>query len=69
MAAPGRPIVAVTGDGGFGQYAMELTTAIKYGMGIKHVLLNNNALGKRCSRPSTDPAPKESRHVQHGKTL
>jgi thiamine pyrophosphate-dependent acetolactate synthase large subunit-like protein len=46
MAAPGRPIVAVTGDGGFGQYAMELTTAIKYGMGIKHVLLNNNALGK-----------------------
>ena len=46
MAAPGRPIVAVTGDGGFGQYAMELTTAVKYGMGIKHVLLNNNALGK-----------------------
>jgi thiamine pyrophosphate-dependent acetolactate synthase large subunit-like protein/nitrite reductase/ring-hydroxylating ferredoxin subunit len=45
-AAPGRPIVAVTGDGGFGQYAMELTTAVKYGMGIKHVLLNNNALGK-----------------------
>jgi pyruvate oxidase len=45
-AAPGRPIVAVTGDGGFGQYAMELTTAVKYRMGIKHVLLNNNALGK-----------------------
>jgi thiamine pyrophosphate-dependent acetolactate synthase large subunit-like protein len=37
--------VAVTGDGGFGQYAMELTTAVKYGMGTKHVLLNN-ALGK-----------------------
>ncbi|WP_112249243.1 thiamine pyrophosphate-binding protein [Kribbella monticola] len=45
-AAPGRPIVAVTGDGGFGQYAAELTTAVKYGIGIKHVLLNNNALGK-----------------------
>jgi pyruvate oxidase len=45
-AAPGRPIIAVTGDGGFGQYAMEVTTAVKYGMGIKHVLLNNNALGK-----------------------
>jgi pyruvate oxidase len=41
-----RPVVAVTGDGGFGQYAMELTTAVKYGIGIKHVLLNNNALGK-----------------------
>jgi pyruvate oxidase len=46
LAAPGKTIVAVTGDGGFGQYATELTTAVKYGMPIKHVLLNNNALGK-----------------------
>jgi pyruvate oxidase len=45
-AAPGRPVVAVTGDGGFGQYAMELTTAVKYRIPVKHVLLNNNALGK-----------------------
>ena len=45
-AAPDRPVVAVTGDGGFGQYAMELTTAVKYGMPIKHVLLDNGALGK-----------------------
>jgi thiamine pyrophosphate-dependent acetolactate synthase large subunit-like protein len=45
-AAPGRPVVAVTGDGGFGQYATELTTAVKHGIPIKHVLLNNNALGK-----------------------
>ena len=45
-ADPGRPVVAVTGDGGFGQYATELTTAVKYGIPIKHVLLNNNALGK-----------------------
>jgi pyruvate oxidase len=45
-ADPARPVVAVTGDGGFGQYATELTTAVKYGMPIKHVLLNNNALGK-----------------------
>ncbi|HET7735510.1 MAG TPA: thiamine pyrophosphate-binding protein [Nocardioidaceae bacterium] len=45
-AAPDRPVVAVTGDGGFGQYAMELTTAVKYGIPVKHVLLNNNALGK-----------------------
>ncbi len=45
-ACPDRPIVAVTGDGGFGQYATELTTAVKYGIPIKHVLLNNNALGK-----------------------
>ena len=45
-ADPDRPVVAVTGDGGFGQYAMELNTAVKYGIPIKHVLLNNNALGK-----------------------
>jgi thiamine pyrophosphate-dependent acetolactate synthase large subunit-like protein/nitrite reductase/ring-hydroxylating ferredoxin subunit/rubredoxin len=45
-AAPDRPIVAVTGDGGFAQYMGELTTAVKYGMGITHVLLNNRELGK-----------------------
>jgi pyruvate oxidase len=45
-AAPGRPIVAVTGDGGFGQYAAELTTAVKYGIPVKHLLLDNHSLGK-----------------------
>jgi len=45
-AAPDRPIVAVTGDGGFGQYMAELTTAVKYHMNITHVLLNNSELGK-----------------------
>jgi pyruvate oxidase len=45
-AFPDRPVVAVTGDGGFAQYAFELTTAVKYAIPVKHVLLNNNALGK-----------------------
>ena len=45
-AEPQRPIIAVTGDGGFGQYLAELTTAVKYGMNITHVLLDNAALGK-----------------------
>jgi thiamine pyrophosphate-dependent acetolactate synthase large subunit-like protein len=45
-AAPDRKIVAVTGDGGFGQYLGEFTTAVKYGMPITHVLLNNSELGK-----------------------
>jgi pyruvate oxidase len=45
-AAPDRPVVAVTGDGGFGQSAAELTTAVKYGIGVKHVLLDNQSLGK-----------------------
>jgi thiamine pyrophosphate-dependent acetolactate synthase large subunit-like protein len=41
-----RTVVSVSGDGGFGQYAMELTTAVKYGMNLTHVLLNNSELGK-----------------------
>ena len=45
-AAPERPTVAVTGDGGFGQYLAELTTAVKYDMNITNVLLNNAQLGK-----------------------
>ena len=45
-AAPERPTVAVTGDGGFAQYMAELTTAVKHGMDITHVLVNNGQLGK-----------------------
>jgi pyruvate oxidase len=45
-AAPDRPIVGVTGDGGFGQYLAEITTAVRYGMNITHVLLDNCQLGK-----------------------
>jgi len=45
-AAPDRPIVAVTGDGGFAQYMGELCTAVKYKIPVKHILLNNNELGK-----------------------
>ncbi len=36
----------MTGDGGFGQYTAELTTAVKYGIPVKHVLLDNHSLGK-----------------------
>ena len=41
-----RQIVSISGDGGLGQYAMELTTAVKYGMNITHVVLDNSELGK-----------------------
>jgi thiamine pyrophosphate-dependent acetolactate synthase large subunit-like protein len=41
-----RPVVSISGDGGFGQYMGELTTAVKYGMKITHILLNNSELGK-----------------------
>jgi len=42
----GRPVVSISGDGGFGQYLAEFTTAVKYRMNITHILLNNNQLGK-----------------------
>ena len=45
-AAPGKSIIAVTGDGGFGQYLAEFTTAVKYGMNITTILVNNGELGK-----------------------
>jgi len=45
-AYKGRKVVSISGDGGFGQYAMEFTTAVKYGMNITHILLNNSQLGK-----------------------
>ena len=45
-ADSGRPILSVSGDGGFCQYLAEFTTAVKYKMNITHLLLNNHELGK-----------------------
>ena len=42
----GRKVITISGDGGFGQYPMDLTTAVKYGMDITHILLHNGELGK-----------------------
>jgi len=41
-----RPIIAVAGDGGFSQYLAEITTAVKYNMPIKAIILDNHELGK-----------------------
>jgi pyruvate oxidase len=41
-----RKVIAVSGDGGFGQYLAELTTAVKHTMDITHVLVDNGQLGK-----------------------
>ena len=45
-ARTGRPVLSVSGDGGFCQYLAEFTTAVKYNMNITHLLLNNFELGK-----------------------
>jgi thiamine pyrophosphate-dependent acetolactate synthase large subunit-like protein len=54
---PSRPVVAVTGDGGFGQYAMEITTAVKHGIPVKHVLLDNHGLGKIAKEQTAGDFP------------
>jgi thiamine pyrophosphate-dependent acetolactate synthase large subunit-like protein/nitrite reductase/ring-hydroxylating ferredoxin subunit len=41
-----RKVLSISGDGGFGQYLGELTTAVAHNMPITHVLLNNSELGK-----------------------
>ncbi|MEO8107450.1 MAG: thiamine pyrophosphate-binding protein, partial [Actinomycetes bacterium] len=56
-ADPRRPVIAVTGDGGFGQYLAELTTAVKYKMAIKHVLLDNGSLGKITKEQLAEQLP------------
>ncbi len=42
----GRKVISISGDGGFGQYPMDFTTAVKYGMNVTHILLHNGELGK-----------------------
>jgi pyruvate oxidase len=41
-----RPVIIVTGDGGFGQYPWEVTSAVKANMNLTHILLRNDELGK-----------------------
>lgn len=42
----GRKVISISGDGGFGQYMGDFNTAVKYGMDITHILVNNGQLGK-----------------------
>ena len=46
MAQTERPVISVSGDGGFGQYMGEFNTAVRYKMNLTHILLNNDELGK-----------------------
>ncbi len=42
---PGRAVVSITGDGGFGWAMQELATARKYGLGVVTVLFNDGHFG------------------------
>jgi acetolactate synthase I/II/III large subunit len=45
VANPDRPVVAITGDGGFMFGVQELATAVQYKIGVVTLIFNNNAYG------------------------
>jgi acetolactate synthase-1/2/3 large subunit len=45
VAHPGRPVVAITGDGGFMFGVQELATAVQFNIGVVTLVFNNNAYG------------------------
>ncbi|MFI5528727.1 pyruvate dehydrogenase [Kitasatospora sp. NPDC051853] len=45
LAAPGRQVVSMSGDGGIGMLLGELLTLAKYRLPVKTVVFNNGALG------------------------
>ncbi len=45
VAHPDRPVVALTGDGGFLFGGAELATAVQYGINLVTILFNNSAYG------------------------
>lgn len=56
-AMPGKTVISVSGDGGFGQYMAEFNTAVLYNMNITHILLNNNELGKISKEQRDEQLP------------
>jgi acetolactate synthase-1/2/3 large subunit len=45
VANPDRPVVAITGDGGFMFGVQELSTAVQFRIGVMTLVFNNNAYG------------------------
>jgi acetolactate synthase-1/2/3 large subunit len=45
VAYPDRPVVAITGDGGFMFAVQELATAVQFKIGVVTLVFNNNAYG------------------------
>ncbi len=41
-----RPVIAVAGDAGFGQYMADFTTLVLYNLNVTVLILNNSELGK-----------------------
>ena len=45
LGRPAAPVVAIHGDGGFLMNAQELETAVRHGIPVVALVLNNNAWG------------------------
>ena len=45
VAQPGRPVVCITGDGGFMFNSSELSTAVQYGINVVTVVFRNDSYG------------------------
>jgi acetolactate synthase-1/2/3 large subunit len=62
MAAPDRPVVCFTGDGGFYYHLGEIETAARYNANVTIVVNNNNALSQntRSFRFAFDNKPTET---------
>ena len=45
VASPDRPVVCMTGDGGFMFNSSELSTAVRYGINVVTVVFNNDSYG------------------------
>lgn len=45
IACPDRPVVAISGDGGFLYNVQELATAVRYGINVVQLVFNDNAYG------------------------
>ncbi len=68
VANPDKPVVAITGDGGFMFGVQELATAVQFNIGVVTLVFNNNAYGnvRRDQRERFDGRVVASRPRQSG---
>jgi acetolactate synthase I/II/III large subunit len=45
LAAPGKRVICISGDGGFGYNIMELETAVRLNLPVVNIIVNNQCLG------------------------
>jgi acetolactate synthase-1/2/3 large subunit len=45
LAAPGKRVICISGDGGFGYNIMELETAVRLNLPVVNIIVNNHSLG------------------------